>query len=505
MRIHRRIGISVASVAIAGVVLAGCGTGGGGQSAAETKEITWMTILHTPTTPEPDGPVESAIEEATGYDVTFQWVPAANGNEKLTAAIASDTLADVVFTGSLGFTSATIRKAMTSGQFWDIEEYLDDYPNLSAVVNDQVLRDGSVDGHLYGMPQVKEKARYGVLVRQDWLDNLGLDVPHTTEELADVARAFAHDDPDGNGKDDTTGFYDRLESFDLGFRSLSGYFGAGSVFELTDDDEIVASFGTDAFKEGMEWYRDLYEDGAVNNEFVTVQKQNQYDAIAQGKGGIVVTGIWEARNFQALAESADPDTPMEWALINDITHDDVPRRILTDTAGGIGGWYLFPKSEVKDEEELRAVLDFIDKMNTEEVYSIMSNGVEGEHFEFDDNGSVSILDQSTWDQEVQPFQASRITQNLVTYPSNVTYVDEAAEKMDEQEEFVVTNIAQSLTSDAYDSRWSEVRTAANDAYNKYMVGQLDMAGYEAAVDELRAGDLGTIEDEYTAAYAELNG
>jgi hypothetical protein len=35
-----------------------------------------------------------------------------------------------------------------------------------------------------------------------------------------------------------------------------------------------------------------------------------------------------------------------------------------------------------------------------------------------------------------------------------------------------------------------------------MVGQIDMAGYEAVIDKLRAGDLGKIEAEYTAAYAE---
>jgi putative aldouronate transport system substrate-binding protein len=67
---------------------------------------------------------------------------------------------------------------------------------------------------------------------------------------------------------------------------------------------------------------------------------------------------------------------------------------------------------------------------------------------------------------------------------------------------VITNPAQSLQSDTYDTRWSEVVTAAKDAYNKYMVGQIDMAGYEAVIDKLRAGDLGKIEAEYTAAYAE---
>ncbi|GGF43306.1 sugar ABC transporter substrate-binding protein [Microbacterium sorbitolivorans] len=505
MKLNRRLGISVASVAVAGLALTGCGTGGGGEdSAAETKSITWMSILHSPTTPEAGGPVESALEELSGYDLKMQWVPAANASEKLTAAIASDTLADIVTVSSLGFTSPTIRQAMKSGQFWDVTDYLDDYPNLAKVLSDQVKTDSSIEGRMYGMPQVKEKARYGILVRQDWLDTLGLEAPHTVEELGEVARAFATQDPDGNGKDDTTGFIDRLESFDLGFRNIAGFFGAGSEFELNDDNEMIASFSTDAFKEGMEWYRSVYEDGAVNNEFVTVQKQNQYDAIAQGKGGIVSTGLFEARGFMQLAESANPDTTMAWALINDMTYGDVERRTLSDTRGGIGGWYVFPKSEVKDEDELKAVLQFINDINSEEAYGIMTNGIEGVHYNVGANGEIETIDEALWAAEVQPYQSSRITQNLVNYPSSSPYVTEAADKMAEQEEFVITNPAQSLQSDTYDTRWSEVVTAAKDAYNKYMVGQIDMAGYEEVIDKLRAGDLGKIEAEYTAAYAESN-
>src|SRR5690606_34885055 len=166
------------------------------------------------------------------------------------------------------------------------------------------------------------------------------------------------DDPDGNGQDDTTGFIDRLESFKLGFRMLAGYFGAGNNFEVTDDGEVIPSFQTKAFKEAMEWYRGLYEKGAVNSEFVTMQKQNQQDAIAQGKGGIVVTGLFEAKNSRNLAKSADPNTPMKWALINDMTYDDVPRRILSDTNGGFGGWLAISTSRVKSEDELKAVLAF---------------------------------------------------------------------------------------------------------------------------------------------------
>lgn len=493
---------AVVSATTLALTAAACGTaGGGGGEGADKDSITWMTMLHTPTTPEKDGVIESGLQDHTGMDIEFKWVPDASKEEKLNAALASGELADIVSLTVIDDT--TIRSSLTSGGFWDVEEYLAEFPNLSKIP-EETIEAARIDGELYGVPYQKPAARYGVVVRKDWLDNLGLAEPHTIEELSEVARAFAEDDPDGNGKDDTTGFYDREESFLVGFRSLAGYFGAGQKFEVTDDGEVVPAFTTDAFKEAMEWYRGLYEDGAVNQEFVTVQKENQQDGIAQGKGGIVVTGLFEAKNYNELAKSVDPDTSVEWALINDVTYEDVPRRILTDTNGGMGGWLAIPKTEVETEEELKVVLGFIDKLMDEKAFNLMTNGVEGEHYEMDGD-VVEILDQAKWEQEVQPFGSSRPSELVTTYSSSQEYVDLGNELIEENAEYMVGNPAQPLTSETFDQQWSTLEQAANDAYNKYITGQIEMDEYEATIDQLGGQGLDKITEEFTAAYAEVNG
>lgn len=508
---RRRALRGAALAAAAALALSACGSGGGAGGSTSgnggaagtdlgTAEnpITWMAALHTPTTPDSSGPIEGALEELTGASVEFQWYPDASKEEKINAALASNSLADIVTLTMINSTS--VRTALTSGVFWDVEDYLSEYPNLSKIP-EATLDSAKIDGELYGVPFVKPAARYGVVVRQDWLDNLGLEVPHTTAELAEVARAFTEDDPDGNGQDDTVGFYDRSESFLVGFRSLAGYFGAGQKFQVTDDDRIVPAFSTDEFKEAMEWYKGLYDQGAVNQEFITVQKSAQQDGLARGKGGIAVTGLFEARNYHNLAMSADPNTPMKWALINDVTHEDVPRRILSDTNGGMGGWMAIPKSEVETEEELRVVLDFLDKLSTPEGFELMTNGIEGTHFEKDGEGVVTMLDEQLWQQQVQPYSSSRPNETVVTVKSTAPYMNEANEKMKENEEFVVTDPSQSLTSATKDAQWSMIEQRANDAYNRYMNGQIDMAGYEAAIDDLGGQGLDQIVEELTAAYA----
>ncbi|MEU2199872.1 hypothetical protein [Isoptericola sp. NPDC019482] len=488
-----------ACLAVAALALAGCGAPGG--EGGDDGTITWMAMLHTPSTPDADGPVQAALEEHTGQDFEMQWVPAASKEEKVNAALASGDLADIV---SLTETESTsVRSALKSGAFWDVEPYLADYPNLSEI-DPEIIDAARIDGTLYGVPLQQFKARYGVLVRQDWLDALGLDVPHTIDDLTKVAHAFTHDDPDGDGKDDTTGFVDRAESFHFGFNSLAGYFGAGNVFDVDDAGRVTPAFASDAFKEAMEWYRGVYEDGGVNQEFITLQKSNQQDAIAQGKGGIVVTGLFEAKNYAALAESADPETPMEWALVNDMTYDGRPHRIISDTGGGMGGWLAIPKTEVQDEAQLKKVLAFIDKLMDEKAYTLMTDGVEGTHYSVDDD-VVTITDQTAWEQEVQPYASSRPSENAFLRESATAYVDEANEKMTEQAPDAVLNPAQTLTSEAFDRQWSTLEEKANDAYNKYLSGQIEMPEYEAIIDGLGGQGLDTITEELTAAYQAANG
>ena len=228
------------------MILGACGgsngstdTGGGkGDAEASTKDtISWMTMLHTPA--PPSGDIESKLEEHTGINIDFSWIPDASKDERINAALASNSLSDIVTLTDIKNT--TVRNALASGMFWDVEPYLEEFPNL-ANISEARLESSRINGHIYGVPFQKPIARYGIVVRKDWLENLGLDVPHTLEDLEKVAQAFTENDPDGNGKDDTVGFVERNESFNVGFRSLTGYFGAGNWFTVTEDNEVIPSF-----------------------------------------------------------------------------------------------------------------------------------------------------------------------------------------------------------------------------------------------------------------------
>lgn len=490
--------LKVASLLLcAGLFLAGCGDGGGSPEGPESEgksSISWMAMLHTAS--PPSGDVTQKLEEYTGVEIDFTWVPDASKTERLNAALASNSLADIVSLTEINNT--TVRSSLASGMFWDVEPYLEEFPNLAEISEDR-LESSRIDGRIYGVPFLKPIARYGVLVRKDWLDNLGLDVPSTLEELAAVAQAFTEDDPDGNGADDTVGFVERDESFNVGFRSLSGYFGADNWFTITDDDEVMPSFMQPEYKEAMEWFRNIYDNGWMNSDFAVMAKNDQKNYIVQGRGGIVLSGLQEVRNYIDDAAGTDEEH-MEWVLINDIVHENVERRILSDTNGGMGGWLAIPKNNVETEEDLRVVLKFINDLMDEEPFTLMTQGIEGVHYEIDDEGVYVRLDDTKWQQEVQPFSSSRPSELVTVFPSSNPYVNLANEKIRENEECAVINPAQSLTSETYDRSWSSLIEGISDAYYQYMTGEIEIDGFDTAIETFLRNGGQQIIDEFTEDY-----
>lgn len=379
----------------------GAGEGGGSPGGEEPATITWMNMLHTPTTPT--GDIQKLIEEKTNTKIKFSWVPDASKEERINTALASTSLADIVSLTILE--NASVRNALKAGMFWEVGPYLDEFPNLAAISEEQ-RRAASIGGKLYGVPFLKDVARNGVVIRKDWLDKLGLEVPKTTGELMAVAKAFTEQDPDGNGKKDTYGFIDRSDLIYGAFKTLSSYFGTPNYWKVSEDGKFTPEFETEGYLKTMDYMKELYVNGYINQDFAVTAKKDQQDGFSQGKAGIYVGALFDGKNL--LNNAIGIQDGMEIALVNDITSTgNESDRAIWAGNGGIGGLLAFPKSEVKDETELKRLLKFVNDLMDEEIFTLMTYGIEGVHYTVDADMAVTILDQNKWEQEVQPFSSSR--------------------------------------------------------------------------------------------------
>lgn len=489
----------VASVLLSTFVLSVSGCSKKAAKGINEEKVEWMSLLHTAS--PPSNKILDKIEEKTGSKIDFTWVPDASKEEKINAALASDTLKEITTLAYTQMNNSQVRSALQAGQFWEVEDYLKDFPNLKKISSEHI-KAAKIDGKLYGVPIQKPMARYGVAVRQDWLDNLGMDVPHTTEELMAVAKAFTEKDPAGDGTK-TIGFAERSEAFDIGFRYLSGIFGAPELWTV-ENNKAIPAFMTSEYLNAMEYFKELYQKGYMNSDFAVTAKNDQLEYAAQGKAGIVILGLQDVANNLLSIAPKEQLEKMQWTMINDLTAPGVDRRVLSDTKGGMGGLLAFPKSIVKDEDHLKRLLKFVDQLLEEDIWMMMTYGVEDEQYKLRDGNIVEIIDQKAWEQDVQPLLSSRPSEVGYDVVNSDPIRAEAEEKIKENAKFAVTNPLQGLDSPTDIKEGSQLMKEIEDAFYKYVMGDIELQGWQDAVKKWQKNGGDRIIIEYTESYEKVS-
>lgn len=492
-----------------GLLLVACGNGDADTESAtdtsnndgtesvgsnEPAQITWMNMLHTAS--PPTDTIVNELEKYTNTELDFTWIPDASKEERLTTALASGNLADIVTLTILD--NSSVRNALKAGMFWDIGPYVDEFDNLSEMSED-FRTSASIEGALYGVPFQKPLARNGIILRGDWLDNLGLDAPTTLDELYEVARAFTEDDPDGDGQANTVGFTDRSDLKYGAFKTLATYHGAPNEWK-EENGKFTPQFDTAEYIAGMDYMKDLYDSGYINQDFAVTAKNDQQEAFAQGRAGIYIGSLTDARNLNSMAQGIQDN--MEILQLNEMSVDGKNPVIWSDN-NGVGGLLAFPKSEVKDEAELRAVLQFVNDLIDVEAYTLMTHGIDGVHSTIDGNVAERI-DDDLWQQEVQPFSSSR--------PREVGYdfvADDPVKQISDElillnEPLALLNPAYPLESETYTTYGSELAIIIEDATYKYILGEIDLSGFQADVQRWYDQGGQAIVDEFNAAWAAIN-
>jgi putative aldouronate transport system substrate-binding protein len=204
----RRIGCLLLLAGFSSLAVGCSGHPAAGRMADGGTDRTRITIFANLHTEEvPDKLIEELLEERTNTELEIQWIPDGSYDEKVNAAIVTGSLPHALFLKNAA-SLPDFRDEMRSGMFWEIGSRLQRYPNLSRL-KPEMLRNLSVDGRIYGLYQERPLSRQGVIYRKDWADRLGLKAPESIGDLYEMLWRFTHDDPDGNGLDDTIGLADR--------------------------------------------------------------------------------------------------------------------------------------------------------------------------------------------------------------------------------------------------------------------------------------------------------
>ncbi|MDX8047440.1 extracellular solute-binding protein [Gracilibacillus sp. S3-1-1] len=452
----------------------------GDSSDGERMSLRVFAPTFTTDPPTKDSPVWQALEDYTNKDLNIEWAPNSNLDDRFNITLSSGDLPHVMMIP--GRTPSFI-SAVEDGAFWELGPYLDDYPNLSQA-NEIILNNSSINGEVYGIYRSRDLGRNGVIIRKDWLENLGLEEPTTIDEFYDMLKAFKEDDPNGSGADDTYGIV--VSKYEGPWDVMQTWFGVPNGWGEDENGELYPSFLDDNYLDALNFFKKLYDEGLVNEDFAVMDTAQWSDPVIAGEAGVQVNVLDEGHRIQDKIIEADPDNEEPITVIKAV---EGPYGLLNLPTTGYNGMLAISKTSVKDEDELKEVLDFLDKLNDEEAQILAENGIEGEHYDVEDGELVNFTDDN-------PGLLSELDglNQLLMYIPEAKSLSPAGDPlrelenqlMVENEEIVVPNPAEAYISDVYARRGQQLDTIIEDARIQYIVGQIDESGLEEAVELWRS-------------------
>ncbi len=113
-------------------------------------------------------------------------------------------------------------------------------------------------------------------------------------------------------------------------------------------------------------------------------------------------------------------------------------------------------------------------------------GIEGEHYDVEEDKAVAIEDTQKTDREVKPYQSIEIgeaeTNGRYLGMSNYAAKTKADELEIDNESYLVHDPTITLDSPTAQTHGERLQQIINDATYQYILGQTDLEGFERAIE-----------------------
>ena len=246
----------------------------------------------------------------------------------------------------------------------------------------EILTDAGQMGATYSVQRKGDDPIYGLAIRQDWLDELGLEIPETYQELTEVATAFKNE----KGATEPIhylGMYDFCEGYGvLGYNVNFNPFAKAYQGFYQVDGQVKFGLIEEGYRDYLEMVAQWYADGLINPEFYTYnQNRNGSEAEAARVGdycGVIGIDPNNLDYYEANAETPGYSlSAMAYPTVNpgETIHLAEYSNLTTPVI-----------SVTTDCEDVESVVTWLDWWYTDQGSDLANYGVEGLTMEYDENG-----------------------------------------------------------------------------------------------------------------------
>ena len=385
---------------LAAIMIAGTFSGCGGTKTADSGEkmtIRWMGFP-IDGTGKPDSEIEKYIEEKFNVDLEPIFITYGEYVDKKAMMLASGDIPDVIYEMDPKHVQQDADQGFIANVTYDVIK--ENAPDVYKVINDSEPRVWSysrVDDDNFGVPNLAytgEDLPIGMW-RKDWLEKVGIsEIPKTIDQMHDAFDKFTHNDPDGNGQNDTYGMTGSIAWNNM-FLDVFGAYGAMPFnWVKTDDGKYVYGGLQPQTTEALKTLRQWYSEGLIHPDFITDSLSGTAkEKFANGKVGYIngLGGYYDktdASAVQNLTVSLNPG-----AVIENATPVKGPEGKSGGFIWGSGAHVVsFGVQLEKDEAKLKKILEILNTMvSDDDVMLHVRLGEENVSYKLSD-GSSEIAD-----------------------------------------------------------------------------------------------------------------
>lgn len=413
------------------------------------------------------------IMDRTGVNLSFIHFHPDTQTEQFNLICASGEYPDVMNGVANQYTGGA-DKGIEDEVFINLLDYLEEYaPHYYALItSDDELFDRvtTPEGAAVGFYSLYEEARLndtGYVIRQDWLDELGMEKPTTYDELHDVLTAFK----DEKGATDAL----FIPSSGVSDYFVAG-FGVGSGMYV-DGDTVKYGPLEKGYQEYLQMMAEWYSEGLLYRDFPYYGEQLNFRDNGMIGSGQVACFRSETGDMASLAGFSD-DADFLVTAMAPVSQEKGGVVYVCDQAPSRADDLRWSVTTGCENPEL--LVSFIDYLYSEEGALLCNYGIEGETFEYDDAGVPHFSDLINNNPEYD----YRTAIFLYVMDAGPTVVDPMRG-------------TSTYTQEQLDS-WSEW-TNANMDYSHVMPAKVTLKAEDSEYNNIMS-DIETFMDEMTVAY-----
>ena len=323
-----------------------------------------------------DNPVLNEMQENAG--IKIKWETMSDSlSEQVNIRIAGNQLPDA-FQG-VGFSNYELTNYGDDGTFIDLTPYLtEEYmPNLAKILEEHPEIRSAItmsDGGIYGLPAAEQMGTAAIgadkdhsiftipqfsMINKAWLDELGLEVPTTLDELHTVLQAFKDNDMSatyyGNAAGSTIPMSTGFDQWCWGQNIFYAGFGFTNWINDVCNDLVLQKDGSvdfvcarDSYRDAVTYFHDWYAEGLIDTELFS---QDDTQLISKCSQGYVGVSTWW------YIEELMGDYAQDYVFLPVLDGPDGTHNVTVRTGGGTNSGQLSITSACKSPANLLKFYD----------------------------------------------------------------------------------------------------------------------------------------------------